>query len=497
MAVSPLHKPVFAGGMQIVEGVDAACATLVGPRQENQDRCAWPRPRRRQRRGGRPRRRSRAAQLTVDTVLGLLAGLADPPGPAELAAAVSRANDAVRAGRRGRPRRVLDGCDGDPGRQAQPLPDPGARTGAARWLVAHVGDSPGWLVGEAGHIASPTTTPWPPSWSARAHWPPRPGRDPPRAPHARAGHRLGGPCRARRRPGRAGPGRGAGAGVRRPCRRARRRRDPPGGGATATAEEAATALVDASLAAGTRDNVTTVVVRRRHPRRMGLPEPDAPARMTLRVKIHPAPWVAEFPRDHIVRVGRGRTNDVRVGHELVGGRFTVSKNHFQLRWDGTRWSTLNVSDKPGLLAVYEPGYEEVPLEPGRPWVPVRHRWSYALGSPATASTWCAPPTTTRTGDRVGLRGPLPHPGPEAAADAGDAGTAAMSTRSRPRGWTPSASSPSTSRRSSATCCSPTTPTTRCSPARTAWRPARTRRRPAGWAARRTRPARPSSGSTRR
>lgn len=103
--------------------------------------------------------------------------------------------------------------------------------------------------------------------------------------------------------------------------------------------------------------------------------------MTLRVKIHPAPWVAEFPRDHIVRVGRGRTNDVRVGHELVHGRFTVSKDHFQLRWDGTRWSTLNVSDKPGLLAVYEPGYEEVPLEPGRPWVPVRHRWSYALGKP--------------------------------------------------------------------------------------------------------------------
>jgi hypothetical protein len=103
--------------------------------------------------------------------------------------------------------------------------------------------------------------------------------------------------------------------------------------------------------------------------------------MTLRVKVHPAPWVAEFPRDHIVRVGRGRANDVRVGHELVQGRFTVSKNHFQLRWDGTRWSTLNVSDKPGLLRVYEPGYEEVPLEPGRPWVPVRHRWSYALGRP--------------------------------------------------------------------------------------------------------------------
>ncbi len=40
MAVSPLHKPVLASGMQIVEGVDAACATSVGPRHENQDRCA-------------------------------------------------------------------------------------------------------------------------------------------------------------------------------------------------------------------------------------------------------------------------------------------------------------------------------------------------------------------------------------------------------------------------------------------------------------------------
>jgi hypothetical protein len=35
----------------------------------------------------------------------------------------------------------------------------------------------------------------------------------------------------------------------------------------------------------------------------------------------------------------------------------------------------------GLLAVYEPGYEEVPIEPGRPWVPVRHRWSIGIGRP--------------------------------------------------------------------------------------------------------------------
>ena len=100
--------------------------------------------------------------------------------------------------------------------------------------------------------------------------------------------------------------------------------------------------------------------------------------MTLWVHVHPASPV-EYGRDHVVRIGRGRTNDVRVGLERVQGRWTVSKAHAEIRWDGTRWSTLNVSDKPGLLRVYEPGYEEVPVEPGRPWVAVRHRWSYAIG----------------------------------------------------------------------------------------------------------------------
>lgn len=91
--------------------------------------------------------------------------------------------------------------------------------------------------------------------------------------------------------------------------------------------------------------------------------------------------MATFGRERIVRVGRGRASDVRIGHQLVHGRWTVSKAHAEIRWDGTRWSTLNVSDKPGLMHVYEPGYEEVPLEPGRPWVPVRHRWSYGMGHP--------------------------------------------------------------------------------------------------------------------
>ena len=103
--------------------------------------------------------------------------------------------------------------------------------------------------------------------------------------------------------------------------------------------------------------------------------------MTIRVRIHGEAWTAGFERDHTVRLGRGRTSDVRVGHQLVQGRWTVSKAHVEIRWDGTRWRTVNVSDKPGLLSVYEPGYEEVPLEPGRPWAPVRHRWSYAIGRP--------------------------------------------------------------------------------------------------------------------
>ncbi len=103
--------------------------------------------------------------------------------------------------------------------------------------------------------------------------------------------------------------------------------------------------------------------------------------MTLRVRIHGEAWTASFERDRTVRIGRGRASDVRVGHQRVQGRWTVSKAHVQIGWDGTRWRTLNVSDKAGLLSVYEPGYEEVPLEPGRAWAPVRHRWSYAVGRP--------------------------------------------------------------------------------------------------------------------
>jgi hypothetical protein len=103
--------------------------------------------------------------------------------------------------------------------------------------------------------------------------------------------------------------------------------------------------------------------------------------MTLRVRAHPGPWTASFERPRVVRIGRGRACDLRIGHQRVQGRWTVSSAHVELGWDGARWRTLNVSDKPGLLTVYEPGYEEVPLEPGRAWVPVRHRWSYGVGRP--------------------------------------------------------------------------------------------------------------------
>ena len=87
--------------------------------------------------------------------------------------------------------------------------------------------------------------------------------------------------------------------------------------------------------------------------------------MTLRVRVHPGPWTASFERPRPVRIGRGRANDVRVGHQRVQGLWTVSSHHVEIGWDGARWRTLNLSDKPGLLTVYEPGYEEVPLEPGR------------------------------------------------------------------------------------------------------------------------------------
>ena len=103
--------------------------------------------------------------------------------------------------------------------------------------------------------------------------------------------------------------------------------------------------------------------------------------MTLRVEVQTGGWSAAFDREQAIGLGRARTNDVWVGRDLVHGRFTVSKRHAELGWDGTRWQVVNVSDKPGLLRVYEPGFEEVPIEPGRPWVAVRRRWGLSFGQP--------------------------------------------------------------------------------------------------------------------
>jgi hypothetical protein len=103
--------------------------------------------------------------------------------------------------------------------------------------------------------------------------------------------------------------------------------------------------------------------------------------MPLNISTYPSADVTSYGREQVVRLGRDPACDVRVGEEQIDGRWTVSKIHAEVGWDGSRWSTLNVSDKPGLLVVYEPGYEEVPLESGRFWAPVRHRWSYSIGRP--------------------------------------------------------------------------------------------------------------------
>ncbi len=208
---------------------------------------------------------SQAAQLTVDTVLGLLTGLADPPGPAELAAAVSRANDAVRAGRHADPEVASMGATVIVAAAQGPDPlatDPGERSGARRWLVAHVGDSPGWLVGAAGAFrlthdhtlaAELVRSGALAAEAADMH----PGR------HMLV-RAIGSEAHVEPDLVRVELGAGDalvlasdglsdvldGEAIRQVV------------AATATAEDAARALVEASLAAGTRDNVTTVVVRR-------------------------------------------------------------------------------------------------------------------------------------------------------------------------------------------------------------------------------------------
>ncbi len=101
----------------------------------------------------------------------------------------------------------------------------------------------------------------------------------------------------------------------------------------------------------------------------------------IRLRVVPGEADAVFQRDQAVAVGRGADSDVRVGDRQVAGLWTVSKRHLRIEWDDHRWVTTNVSDKTGLLSVYEPGYEDVPLEPGRSWTPARSRWSYRVGRP--------------------------------------------------------------------------------------------------------------------
>jgi hypothetical protein len=130
--------------------------------------------------------------------------------------------------------------------------------------------------------------------------------------------------------------------------------------------------------------------------------------MALNIRVLLDAEVTSFGRDHVVSLGRDRTCDVTVGHERVEGRWTVSKVHAELRWDGSRWGTLNVSDKPGLLTVYEPGYEEMPLESGRAWVPARHRWSYGIGRPGHQFHVVCDTDDHR--GPAGMAGPLATPG---------------------------------------------------------------------------------------
>jgi hypothetical protein len=103
--------------------------------------------------------------------------------------------------------------------------------------------------------------------------------------------------------------------------------------------------------------------------------------VTIELTVGTAATSQTFDRERVIHIGRDRANDVVLGRERVLGRATVSRVHARLVWDGARWSTWNESDKAGLLRVYEPGFEELSLVPGRPWSPERHRWCLSFGRP--------------------------------------------------------------------------------------------------------------------
>ena len=342
-----------------------------------------------------------------------------------------------------------------------------AAAGGDRWLVAGIGDSPAWLVTarcitrvtdddnaaaelvRAGVISAD---------EARTH----PGR------HwiTRALGATTGPGRrrgARRHPGGARAGRGPGPGVRRPGARAgpgdrpgrpvrrRARTTPPGW------------LVDAAVAA--RAPTTS-----RWPwpgRPAGDDDPGAASTGPVDRQLRAGPRRAHRP-------GAGERHPRRppAGRRALDGVQVPGR----IRWDGTRWTTLNVSARPGLMTVYEPGYEEVPLEPGRRWAPVRHRWSYALGRPDHRfHVVCV------TGDHLGPAGLTP------AADGDDDEPTAGFDATVALAFTPlerdviAAYYDDFARL----------------PRPATLEPRSTTRPPAAWAGRGTRPARPSSGSTTR
>ncbi|QXC63047.1 protein phosphatase 2C domain-containing protein [Aquihabitans sp. G128] len=128
--------------------IDHGWATACGPRSENQDRGAAAPAWLVVSDGiGGHAGGATAAALTVDAVAAVLAPVAAPDGvgPEDLlAAAVARANDAVRAGR------AADPAVADMGATVVlAVADPAAVDGS-RWLVASVGDSPAWVARREG-----------------------------------------------------------------------------------------------------------------------------------------------------------------------------------------------------------------------------------------------------------------------------------------------------------------------------------------------------------
>lgn len=135
--VDPVAPPRSSGD----EFVECAYTTALGSRADNQDRCAIsPRWAVLSDGAGGHAGGALAAQLTVDAVVSCLQSGELAPAPPLLEEAVTRANEAVRAGRR---------ADHMVGNMAATLTVAVATAvdeGESSWLVANVGDSRAWLV---------------------------------------------------------------------------------------------------------------------------------------------------------------------------------------------------------------------------------------------------------------------------------------------------------------------------------------------------------------